>query len=151
MEMSGTLSWFDTSEEDLTVRGDAKAGGTDTGIFTTHIIGWLAEINRSFGETAPPPVVVLDPVDAPNPAATGDLLVGRNRFAAGVYLDGLAMAVVATGLAGRDPLALQEAWLSGVERGDSLQEVVHDMRRTADPDVPPALFAPSRTFRISRI
>jgi hypothetical protein len=149
MEMSGTLSWFDTSEEDLYVRGQAKAGGTDTGIFTTHIIEWLKEMNQSFGAAGPPPVVVLDPVDAPNPGATVDLLVGRNRFAAGVYLDGLTMAVVATGLAGRDPLALQQAWLSGVKRGDSLEEVVHDMRRTADPDVPPALFAPSRTFTIT--
>ena len=149
MEMSGTLSWFDTSEENLHVRGQSKGFGVDTGIFTTDVIGWLAEMNRSFGETAPPPVVVLDPVDAPYSTETGGLLIGRNRFAAGVYLDGLAMAVVATGLAGRDPLALQQAWLSGVGRGDSLEEVVHDMRRTADPDVPPALFAPSRTFTIT--
>ena len=150
MEMSGTLTWFDTSEEDLGRRSEAKAGGVDTGIFTTDVIGWLAEMNRSFGEAAPPPVVVLDPADAPNPAATDEILVGRNRFAAGVYLDGVAMAVVATGLAGRDPLALQEAWLSGVERGDPLEEVVHNMRRTANPDAPPALFAPSRTFTISQ-
>jgi hypothetical protein len=149
METSGTLSWFDTSEEDLYVRGQAKAGGTDTGIFTTHVIEWLKEMNQSFGSTGPPPVVVLDPVAPPNPGATLDLLVGRNRFAAGVYLDGLTMAVVATGLAGRDPLALQQAWLSGVERGDSLEEVVHDMRQTTDLDVPPALFAPSRTFTIT--
>ncbi len=56
MEMSGTLSWFDTSEEDLLLRGEAKGAGVDTGIFTTDVIGWLAEMNRSFGETAPPPV-----------------------------------------------------------------------------------------------
>jgi len=150
MEMSGRLSWFDTSEEDLAIRGGAKAAGEDTGIFATDVIGWLADMNRSFGGTAPPPVVVLDPVSASS-SATGDILSHRNRFAASVYLDGMAMAVVATGLAGRDPLAPQQAWLNGVERGDSLEQVVHDLRQMADPGAPPALFAPSRTFTISQI
>lgn len=150
MEVSGSLSWFDTSEEVLAVRGAAKAGGTNTGIFATDIIGWLAEMNRSSGGQAPPPVVVLDPVTSPSSRGPGEILMHRNRFAASVYLDGLAMAVVATGLAGRDPLTLQQAWLDGVARGDSLEQVVYDLRQLADANSPPALFAPSRTFAVTR-
>jgi hypothetical protein len=147
METSGTLSWFDTSEENITVRSSAKGLGVDTGIFATEVIGWLAEMSR--GHRRVPPVVVLDPVAAPYLAVDSDLLAGRNRFAASVYLDGMAMAVVATGLVGRDPLASQQAWLDGVARRAALEEVVRDLRQVADPAAPPALFAPSRTFTIS--
>ena len=148
METSGALSWFDTSEENITVRGSAKGAGTDTGIFATDVIGWLAEMSRAPGLPVPP-VVVLDPVAAPYLAVDSDLLAGRNRFAASVYLDGMAMAVVATGLVRRDPLASQQAWLDGVARGDALEEVASGLRQVADPAAPPALFAPSRTFTIS--
>ena len=148
METSGALSWFDTSEENIAVRGSAKGAGADTGIFATDVIGWLAAMSRAPGLPAPP-VVVLDPVAAPNLAVDSDLLAGRNRFAASVYLDGMAMAVLATGLVGRDPLASQQAWLDGVARGDSLEEVVRELRQVAHQAAPPALFAPSRTFTIS--
>jgi hypothetical protein len=149
METSGTLSWFDTSEEDIVLRGMAKGGGADTGIFATDVVGWLAEISRAPGPSAPP-VVVLDPVADPSLATDPELLAGRNRFAASVYLDGMAMAVLAMGLVGRDPLAVQQIWLDGVARGDALEEVVYDIRRGADPAVSPALFAPSRTFTVSQ-
>jgi hypothetical protein len=122
----------------------------NTGIFPTTVIGWLAEMNRASGGQAPPPVVVLDPVTSPSSRGPGEILMHRNRFAASVYLDGIAMAVVATGLAGRDPLTLQQAWLDGVARGDSLEQVVHDLRPLADANAPPALFAPSRTFTLTR-
>jgi len=150
MEVSGSSSWFDTSEEAPAVRGAAKGIGMNTGIFPTTVIGWLAEMNRSSGGQAPPPVVVLDPVTSPSSRGPGEILMHRNRFAASVYLDGIAMAVVATGLAGRDPLTLQQAWLDGVARGDSLEQVVHDLRPLADANAPPALFAPSRTFTLTR-
>jgi cellulose synthase operon protein C len=149
METSGTLSWFDTSEENIRTRGMAKGIGTNTGVFATDVVGWLAGISRA-PNPSPPPVVVLDPVADPSSARDPRLLAGRNRFAASVYLDGMAMAVLAMGLVGRDPLAAQLAWRSGVTSGDPLEQVVRDIRRRADPDVPPALFAPSSTFTVSQ-
>jgi hypothetical protein len=149
METSGALSWFDTSEEELAVRSSAKGSGTDTGIFVTDVVGWLAEMHRSLGEEVPPPVVVLDPVVSSSTSELAGTLAGRNRFAAGLYLDGMTMAVVAAGLIDNDPVAAQQAWLDGVARGDSLEEVVRAIRQVAPPSAPPALFAPSRTFRIS--
>lgn len=150
MEVSATLGWFDISEEDMGLRGSQKGYGMNTGIFDTNVIQWLADMDRSSGSSTPPPVVVLDPVAAPTAGGLDDILAARNRFAAAVYLDGMTMAVVATGLADRDPLAGQVAWLDGIERGDPLEAVVHEVRRRVDPGPPPALFAPSSAFTIPR-
>jgi cellulose synthase operon protein C len=150
MEVSATLGWFDISEEDVLLRGSQKGYGMNTGIFDTNVIQWLADMDRSSGPSTPPPVVVLDPVAAPTAGGLDDILAARNRFAAAVYLDGIAMAVVATGLADRDPLAAQQAWLDGIGRGDPLEQVVHEVRQRASPGPPPALFAPSSTFTIPR-
>ena len=151
METSGPVSWFDTSEEELTVRSIDKGSGTDTGIFVTDVVGWLAEMNRSLGDKAPPPAVVLDPVVSLSASELDIALDGRNRFAADLYLDGMTMAVVAVGLANYDPLAAQQAWLDGVAQENPLEEVIRAIRAVSPPAAPPALFAPSRTFRISPV
>jgi hypothetical protein len=148
MEISGTLSWLDTSAEELSLRGAAKGSGTDTGIFATDVARWLGQLAPAPGEV-PPPVVVLDPVVADLVTEPDSFLAGRNQFASQLYLDGMTMAVVAAGLAGDDPLAVQQAWLDGVAHDEPLEEVVRALRAAAPPAMPPALFAPSRSFKIS--
>lgn len=147
MEVSGTLGWFDASLEDNRTRAVRKGAGQDTGMFVTGVIQWLAALD-DHPRSGPPPVVVLDPVAAPNLPARDLLLAARNRFAAGLYLDGYVMAVLATGLVERDPFAAQQAWLTGLRQGHPLERIARDVRAHTDPGAPAALFAPSATFTL---
>jgi len=148
LEVSGGIAWFEASDEDSRMRHVSKGSSDDTGLFVTQLLRWLEPLRRR--PDSAPPVVVLDPLVPPQGGDLLPLLTARNRFAADLYLDGLVMAVVAGGLPGQDPVAVQGVLLEGLEAGASLLDIVGSMRENhGDPRSPAALFAPSARFRLS--
>jgi hypothetical protein len=149
LEVSGGSGWFDLSPEDRAVRTVRKKSGAQTSIFESDLLRWLEPLKERTW-SGNPPVLVLDPVVPPQSGDMDPLLTARNRLAASVYYDSMAMAVLAAGLIDSgSPETVQEAWLTGLGAGVPLLEVTSMMRSFADERAPVALFAPSSTFRVT--